>query len=192
MPKIESNIKVVKKNTLFMTKTLEKSTKFALNDAIKQARTAGRQEIRFIYNIKAGDIRKAVKIKKASFIDLAATLSYISRRRSLLSFGAKQFKYGVRVKVVKAGGFKKIKHAFVQEALRGGGRAVLIRKIVSGDRVGRYPIEGRQGPSQSEMANNPRVGSVIMKRASSAYDRRLKYHIDRINKRIKKTQRGVR
>ena len=94
-------------------KELTQSISRALNRAAKAGFTAGSMKIREEYNIKAKDIRKASRIKGATYGDLQAKITITGGPIPLKYFGARQTQKGVTVRIKKDEGRILIKHAFI-------------------------------------------------------------------------------
>lgn len=94
-------------------KYINKAVTRSLNRAANSAVTVGSKKIRTIYNIKAGDIKKAVNIKKATVGNTQAVLNITGGQIPFKYFGAKQTQKGVTLKIKKTEPRKLIKSAFI-------------------------------------------------------------------------------
>lgn len=84
----------------------------ALNKMGQQVVTAGSREVRKAgYNLKASDIKKALKLKRATQSNLTATVTASGRPVPLIQYGARQTAKGVTVSVLN--GRKVIPGAFI-------------------------------------------------------------------------------
>ena len=86
----------------------------ALNHTAAKAQTAVSREIRKVYNIKARDVRKAMRRSRARATHLEARIDLSGAPLPLLAFGARATKTGVSV-AIKLGERKRIERAFVQK-----------------------------------------------------------------------------
>lgn len=96
-----------------------------LNDLMVQGSNKGKKKVRERYNIKAKQLNRYVKVRRASVNNLEAKFSVMSRSVSLFNFvnkgsissslGTKRRKgrRPVKVKVIKANGMSKLDHAFI-------------------------------------------------------------------------------
>ena len=94
-------------------KTFNKAVVRTLNRVANAGFTAGSKKIREEYNIKARDIKKASKIRKATFNDQRVILTISGGSIPFKYFGAKQTKKGVTVKIKRYGPRILVKHAFI-------------------------------------------------------------------------------
>jgi len=92
---------------------INKAITRALNRAAKSAVVIGSRKIREIYNIKAVDIKKAVKIRKATLRNTEAELQITGEPIPFKYFGAKQTRKGVTVRIKKTEPRKLIRSAFI-------------------------------------------------------------------------------
>lgn len=93
----------------------------ALNQTATHVRSQAVKEVTSQWNIKAKDIRDKIKIRgRATASSPIATLEMRAEPIPLIRFGAKQLKRGgVRYKLRKAAGFKRLPHAFVAKMRSG-------------------------------------------------------------------------
>jgi hypothetical protein len=137
----------------FDPKIIEQSLQRALNLAARKTRTRISQEVRLTYNIRAGDIAKAVDILR---IPGGRIIGYTGAVVHLDRFGARGKnvktahgkRRGVTVQVKKTAGRKLVKGGFV------GGKDKAILKRVEKNR---YPLERLFGPSIAQMVDNQGV-----------------------------------
>ena len=94
-------------------KTLNKAVVRTLNRVARTGFTAGSKRIREEYNIKAKDIKKASKLRRATYNDQKAILTVSGGPIPFKYFGAKQTKKGVTVKIKRQGPRILIEHAFI-------------------------------------------------------------------------------
>lgn len=128
---------------------VDKAMATAINRTLERGRTEAVRQVRERYNIKAGDVRQVLRIRRASpkagAVLLEGVLYGDSRTRSVnvIKFGARVLRKakGASVQIRRSGGKKIIKGSFIANA----GRTVFRRKGKD-----RLPIEGVQtiGPVQ--------------------------------------------
>ena len=99
--------KIVNANAI--TKAIARS----LNRAATSAFNAGSKKIRERYNIKAKDIKKASKVKKATAGSDRVIITITGGAIPMKYFSPKQTKKGVSVKILKRGKRSLLKHAFI-------------------------------------------------------------------------------
>ena len=103
------------------------ATVSAINKAMGKARVAASKEVRQVYNIKAGDIKKALNITRANSKKMYSN-HIISGKRLLLSyFSPRQTKKGVTVRIKKSSGRKVVQGAF-EATMKTGHKGVFKRK----------------------------------------------------------------
>ncbi len=160
-----------------------KATASAINRTMAQAKTAMSREIRQEFNISAAKVNESLVLRRASFRDgvayLSASLESPTKRGrslNLINFAARQTKQGVSFKILRAGGRKTIKGAFIANQ----GRTVFIR-------VGRkrLPIKALQTIDVAQMFNTKRVNARVVEFMQSkfeeVFDREARFYTDRFN-----------
>ena len=95
------------------TRAVKTAVSRALNHTAQKARTAANKRIREVYNIKARDVRKAMKHVRATARHLEARIDVTGAPLPLIAFGARSVKHGVSVAVLQ-GQRKVIQRAFIQ------------------------------------------------------------------------------
>lgn len=142
----------------FDPRLLEQSVVGTLNKLGTRSRTEIVRLVRQTYNVKAGDVRKAVEIRRARRGSAVVDLLSIGRRIPLVAFGARQRRRGVSVRVKKSGGTKIIPNTFIA-VMPTGHRGVF-------ERVGRkrLPITELFGPAIPQMVKNrENINKVVEK-----------------------------
>lgn len=164
----------------FDPKMINKALDRAQQVAATKARTRISKEIRQLYNVKAGDVGKSVRLQR---IQNGRLLIYTGRMIGLDKFGARPKKVktkhgrrtGVSVVVRKTGGRKVVKHGFIGN--------VHGAKIFKRETDARLPIRRLFGPSIAHMAGNEVVGNLAMLQvqedAGIEFDRYLTYLMDK-------------
>lgn len=156
-------------------KSTPKQAKIILWRALNRAATAGRTRasvsIRQNYIIKAGDVKKSIKLKSASLSRLNAELRASGPVTPLMLFRVSP---GTPVKAaVKKFGMKPIDNAFVTRSR--GGVNVFVREGAS-----RYPIKALYGPSIAQMLGNEDVLENVIERTQEVLDERLEHELARL------------
>jgi len=135
----------------------EKSLVRTLNRTADKARVAGSRAVRETYNIKAGDLRKSIRMYKASRSRMEAQLSITGKPVGLIAFAAKQTIKGVAYKILKAAGRKRLPHAFIAK-MKTGHIGVFERS--GSDRL---PIEERKFITMPSVWQNKKIMAVVHK-----------------------------
>jgi len=168
----------------------------ALNKTIKNVQVEGKKAIRGKYNIKAKDI--ILNITKASRMSLRAVISAAYKPLSLIKFGARQVKAGVRF-MIKKGNKRVLKNAFIAQPkgkdwsrygqtrqvtapaemvfIKGKGKKKLFgpkRK----KQYGNYPIDKLSGPSLGAMLKDETVHDRMQTAANDAMEKNLYHELD--------------
>ena len=166
---VQTNAKDITAKIRAFAKAQQQAAVRALNETAKQARTAASKEVRAAgYNIKASAIKKSFYIEKANRYNLEVALKATGRPITLVNYGARKVKAGVRVQVKN--GPTIFRHAFI-ETMANGHRGVFQRigkghkkRMVSGKvvRTG-LPIRELYGPSIPQGLNNRIVKAALMK-----------------------------
>lgn len=144
----------------------------ALNRAATAAQTRASVSIRSRYIIKSTDIKKRIKIRKATASNLVAQIRASGPVNPLMKFDVTpkfpDIKH-VRARVLKSSPMKPIQSGFVTRTQNG-----FVNVFT---RVGRsrYPIQGRYGPSIAQMMGHEDPLKDIEKRAQEILDKRLEH-----------------
>ena len=162
-----------------------KATASALNKTVAQAKTAMSKEIRAEFNLPAGKVSQALRIRRASArsgtLQLEAVLEAASKRGrslNLANFSAHQTAKGVSFKVKRVGRRTTIPGSFLINQ----GRTVMIR-------VGkeRLPIKALQTIDVAQMFNTRRINGKVVRmietRFPAIFTREAKFYTDRFNAR---------
>lgn len=116
-------------------KESRKAAAAALNRTAGRVRTYSARGIRDAgYNIKIGEIKRSMRIGRASQFALAATVTASGRPIPLIKYGARQTGSGVTVNVMR--GRRTIRHAFVARMPSGHEGVFIQRKWLRGSGVG--------------------------------------------------------
>lgn len=165
----------------FRSEISDKAVVRALNKVAAQAKTAASKEIRAAgYNMKAADIKKRIKVTRATAANPVAMVRVTGPVTPLIEFDARQTREGVSVKVKN--GRKLIRHAFIA-TMESGHRGVFIRK--DGKQPGRRgrpilnrDIEQLYGPAVPDGFNNVIVKKALVAVVTSKFPAILKHEIE--------------
>ena len=105
----------------------EKGITRALNRSIAGVNTDANRSVRTELTLKAKDIRRDMRIRRASPRTLEAALVVKVTPTGLIKFRARDTTRGVTVQVKKSGGRKRLKHAFIAR-MPSGHRGVFTRE----------------------------------------------------------------
>lgn len=152
-------------------KGTEKAILRSLNRSIVAARTAASKEIRQNYVIKAGTVKKHMRLKKASYSNLSASLISEGSPIDLMQFKVKVKKKGTIFATVKRGAGGPLPHSFFVTTKSPG---LFHRKEKT-----RLPIQREFGPSVPQMMGNENVVDGIKDRAADVFNRTLEHEIYR-------------
>lgn len=165
----------------FVQKNVPKAFSAALNRVSTGIRTEAVRKVRETYIIKAGDVRKTIKITKANPARLEILMVSRGGNIPLINFRTTPSKPNTtrRPKVLKAqvkkqGSKKPIPGAFVAQ-MRSGHIGVFER---SGKR--RLPIRELYGPAVPSMLDNPEVQEHLQKEAQRRMAERLDHEVNRV------------
>lgn len=166
------------------SKEINKAVSRSLNRTARFVFTEGSRKIRQHYNIKAGDIKKAlvvdkrevgkVSIKKASMHNPKAVIEIYGSPIPFKYFGARQTKKGVTVKIKKGGRRTLILHAFlggnIAIRVKRGRRGKWSYKIVHLSKWGGGHVFIRKGPKRimTKGRNKGKLKQPLVKLATSA------------------------
>jgi len=147
------------------------------NRAATAARTRASVSIRARYIIKAADIKRRIKIRKATSSNLSAQLRASGPVTPLLNFDVSPKipkEIPVRARVLKSSSKKPIEKGFVTRTKSG--------YVNVFTRVGqsRYPIQGHFGPSIAQMMGHEEPLNDIITRAQEILDKRLEHELSRL------------
>ncbi len=160
-------------------KEASKAASRALNRTAARVRTYGARAIRDAgYGIKVSDIKRQIKVIKASPSILAATVVASGRSIPLIQYAARQTSDGVSVNVKN--GRRTVRHAFLQ-TMHSGHRGVFIRrdahtttKGVSRRRIGQrtrhgLPIDELYGPGIPAAFANEAVQHQLVEQTTTFF-----------------------
>lgn len=150
----------------------------AVNRATENARSNVVREVRDHYNVKAGDIRKSMKISRAKAGRPVAVLSSTGSALPTMAFqvrpGTVNGKRRTPIRVsIKKGESTLMERSFIA---RVNGRIGVYERI--GKK--RMPIRQLYGPSIPQMVGNERIVESVAESAREMLDSRLDHEINRI------------
>ena len=186
---VKSNVKEITAKLSAFAKEQQVAAVRALNKTADQARVDASREVRDAgYNIKVSAIKKSFYIEKANKYKMEVALKATGRPITLINYGARQTKSGVRVRVKN--GPTVFHHAFIV-TMPNGHRGVFERigkthkKVKVGNKILRtgLPIKELYGPSIPQGLNNKIVTAALMKlireKFPAIYAHELKYVISK-------------
>lgn len=150
----------------------------ALNRALENARSNTVKSARDEYQVKATEVRKTLKITRATSTRLQAVVSSRGMVLPLSAFSVKpktpngRRRTPIRVGVQK-GSAEALRNAFIA---RVGGRLGVYERVGKA----RLPIKQLYGPSVPQMIGNNRVIGDIAEKARQTMDVRLDHEISRV------------
>ncbi|MFC5498146.1 phage tail protein [Caenimonas terrae] len=155
----------------------------AVNSTLAQGQTRMAQEISREFNITSREVKDRLQVIKATWrnglLSVKGVLQVTNKRGrslNLIHFDARQTPAGVSVKILRSGGRKVLKGAFIANQ----GRTVF-------QRVGktRLPIKAMQTVDVPQMFNTKRINRVVVQllqdKFPEVFQREAKYYTDRFN-----------
>jgi hypothetical protein len=164
------------------------ATPRALNKMADQVKVGAAREMRSAgYNLKVGDIKKGLKIIRATAGSLTATVTASGRPIPLIGYGARQTAKGVSVDVLK--GRKVISHAFIA-TMPNGHKGVFIRPGKQHKRLAKngkvvwsgLSIKELFGPSVPDGLANAAVQATLQRLVEDKFPEILRQQINRLIK----------
>jgi hypothetical protein len=161
-------------------KKIRTATYRALNRAQNKVSTEAGREIRKVYNVRQKAITSAFRKLRASMSKLTARLVIEGVRIGLIEFAARQTKRGVTVRILKSGGRKLVKGAFITASTRGnyrGGGSQGINQVWRRAGKERYPIFPLRSVSIPQAFMNKAVLAVLDKHATETFNKNLQQQL---------------
>lgn len=166
--------------------------KYAASRAINRTATAVRAELSGLiiekYDISSANVKKAITIKRSMRKVLRGVVGTVGRMLPITYFnlspkpkniisalraGEKIAKAGpMRVRVIRAGGFKNVPGLFVQQSSRSNYAGPILRYLKT-----RYPLDIPYGPSIPQMAWNKDVLEDLAPFAEKVLNRRFLHEV---------------
>lgn len=161
-------------------KKIDTATFRALNRAQDKVATEAGREIREVYNVRQKAITSAFRKRRASRASLTARLLVEGVRLGLIEFSARQTAQGVTVRILKAGGRKLVRSAFITASTRGnyrGGGSQGINQVWRRQGKERYPIFPLRSVSIPQAFSNKAVLAVLEKHATETFNKNLQQQL---------------
>ncbi len=172
----------------------------AINKVVPGAKTDVKKAVGQEINLKQVRIAEDIRTKKATKLDLSASIYSRGTKVELVEFGARVIKGGVSYQVAKSGGRKTMPGGFLAQGSSSGNLHVMKRldHVGTGKPIGQpgpgmyfsypaawgdeysYPAHIRYGPSIPEVWGKPLVLADTLKKADS----RLATEIDRATTKL--------
>ncbi|MFP4146586.1 MAG: phage tail protein [Halorhodospira sp.] len=169
---------------VFGEELVERARTGATNRTLTRLRTEANREVRKVYTAKSRDVRKALRISRASRGRAAGYLIAEGPRIPLHSFQPRQTRKGVTVRVRRDSGRSLIRGAF-KARMPSGHEGVYVRRRQGGQRAGRLPIDELYSMSVAQMLRTEGVLETVLERADTEYRRQLSDQLRyRVEKRI--------
>ncbi|AID45439.1 Phage protein [Candidatus Arthromitus sp. SFB-mouse-NL] len=180
-----SNIKDIKKDINKLASKVVKSDCRAKNKAVAKIKTESRRIIQSKYNLKAKDVSKTIKIKRASYSNPESSMTFKSHATPIIAPMLKTIKImsgsrkkrgayrGQKIKVhIKKGSHKNLSGGRYKPFLmRVGGSKLIVARRVSEKR---YSTSQVRTVPVAKMADNKDVSKHILKIGSETYDKEFK------------------
>lgn len=133
-------------------KALNDAVRRTVNKLIVKGRNVASRKVREVYNIKASDLKKHTKIRRATRGSPEAQIIIRGKKIPVFAFGARQTRRGVTIRIKKSGGRKTIEHAFIAQMSSGhtgvfvrvGAKRVPIRELMSISPAKMFELEGER------------------------------------------------
>ncbi len=131
----------------------------ALNRVLPSTRRKANQEIRSELNLKAGDVNKLLRMRRANASNPEAQLRVEAKRVGLIKFkGTRETKRGVSVKPKKK---RTVLPKTFIATMSSGHRGVFERKRKAGSRSGRLPIAEKFSSHPAQVLSDPKHRDAI-------------------------------
>lgn len=149
----------------------------AINRSATAVKTRTSVTIRKHYIVKAEDVKKRIKIRKASLNNLSAQIRASGPVTPIMKFDVRPTSpknSQVTARVLKQGSRKKIDSGFI--ARTGNGHVNVFTRVGSS----RFPIQGRYGPSIAQMMGKDVLIEDITDRGQTVLNERLDHELNRL------------
>lgn len=171
----------------------------AINDTLAKAKTASAKGIAASVNLKSAEIKKGLRVVKASWDVLSGLLVVSGKRLRLVAFGARQNRKGVTYLISKQEGRKLLPHAFItdvvgarsREEIGFSNRGRIKAQVLSGDAISthtgvyvrrgkaRLPISERYGVSVvGAFEGAPDLVAQVLKDSEADLDKRVRSKVE--------------
>ncbi len=149
----------------------------AINRAATAVKTRTSVTIRRHYIVKAEDVKKRIKIRKATANSLSAQIRASGPVTPIMKFDVRPTSPNsdqVTARVLRQGSRKKINNGFI--ARSGNGHVNVFTRVGRS----RLPIQGRYGPSIAQMMAKDVLIEDIIDRGQTVLNNRLEHEINRL------------
>ncbi len=144
----------------------------AINRTVTKTAALISKETRVRYIVKAADVKKSLKKKKATSASMTASVISTGAPLPLVSFKVTHPRRGpMKAKVLKRGALKSVQGLYQNEKARYKG--VLLRKTGA-----RYPVKSPFGPSIPTMIGNEEVLGRLTPQISAFLNQRFMHELD--------------
>lgn len=145
---------------------LAKAIIFATRRAAVTARKAGTQEIRKIYNVKAGTLKAAASLQTET---MGTTIHIKGPEEPVTTYKATKQRKGIFVAIKKGSG------SVVPRSFDMPGRGYSARRGAA-----RYPVKKLFGPAIPQLFGNQAVVDVMTDKGMEMYEKRLMHELERM------------
>jgi len=168
----------------------QKAIRRTINDLMARSSNKAKRDVRQRYNIKAKQLNRYIKVRKASGNNLEARLSAMSRDASLFHFinkssissslkSKRRGKRPVKIKVLKQGGTHALRHAFVMIGRSGNigifERVVGVQSSTGKDKIRRL---NTTGPAKMfDKAGVPAMQKYVEDNTHRVFQQNFDYYI---------------
>jgi len=173
---------------------VQKTARKTLNDLMIRSSNAAKRKVRERYNIKAKQLNRYIKVRKASGNNLEAKLSAMSRDTSLFHFISKSSisssitakkrrgRRPVKIKVLKQGGAHALRHVFVMIGKNGNigifERVVGVKSNTGKDKIRRL---NTTGPAKMfDKAGVPEMQKYVDDNTGRIFKQNFNYYIGKV------------
>ncbi len=179
---MDSNIKKIKKDVSKLASKVIKSDCRAKNKAVSKAKIESRRLVQSKYNIRAKDVSKTIKVKRASYTDPEANINFKSHATPIISpmlkttrvISGKRKRNGtfreqkIRVHIKKDSTKNLFGGKYKPFLMRVGGSKLIVARRVSKER---YSTSQVRTVPIAKMVNNREVSDKILEIARYTYDK---------------------
>ena len=171
----------------------QKAVRKTINDLMTRSSNAAKRKVRERYNIKAKQLNRYIKVRKASGNNLEAKLSAMSRDASLFHFinkgsissslkSKRRGRRPVKIKVLKQGGTHALRHAFVMIGKSGNigifERVVGVKSSTGKDKIRRL---NTTGPAKMfDKAGVPEMQKYVDDNTGRIFKQNFNYYIGKV------------
>ncbi len=162
-----------------LDKALANAARRTVNKLITKSKTEAGRRVREIYNVKAKDLNRSVKIKRANFQNMEATLTVRGRKIPVYMFSPRQTRQGVSIRIRKDRGRKVIGTSFIA-TMPSGHIGVFQRKTKK-----RYPIKELYSVSPAQMYEQEgmkAVSEMIEKEGGKILQHEIDYEMSKLKR----------